>query len=161
MKMLEAEKDLDIYCAHEAGHITYFLKMGAHETEFAYKGPTIYFNFEINNFDFFPCAVAKPKKDVRDYEDLELLAKASAAGGVFEKELEGSTTLGDKNDRFKFHTVYAIALNVGIIPKETEQQMWDRAQDEVKSELGNESNLAAARKLAGEIKRKCFQIASA
>jgi hypothetical protein len=159
MKMLEMEKDLDVYCAHEAGHITYFLKMGATESEFVYKGPTIYFNFEMNNFDIFPCAVAKPKTELRDNQDLELLAKASAAGGVFEKELEGSTTLGDKNDRFKFHTAYAVALNLGFIPRQTEQQMWELAQNDVKSDLINESNIAAARKLTKEIKKKCFQIA--
>lgn len=157
MKMLEVEKDLDIYCAHEAGHIIYFLQMGAKDSEFEYCGPTIYFDVAIGNFNCFPCAVGKPKLPVRNNADLKSFAKISVAGGVCEKALEGSTDTGDKDDRHKFRVAFAGALTDGIIPTQTEQDMWEWAQAEVRLELANESSKMEARRIAKDIKRKCFQ----
>jgi hypothetical protein len=157
MKMLEAEKDLDIYCAHEAGHITYFLKTGAKESDFVYHGPTLYFNPVPGKLCFYPCAVGQPKMTVLNDEDLRSFAKISVAGGVFEKELEGSDNLGDKDDRVKFHVEYAGLLTDGIVPSLIEQDMWEWARDEVKLELANESKMAEARQIAKSIKMKCFQ----
>ena len=94
MKMLEAEKDLDIYCAHEAGHITHYLKAGASESDIAYHGPTLYFNPAPGRVCFYPCAVLLSIKPVQTDADLRSLARISVAGGVFEKELEGSDNLG-------------------------------------------------------------------
>jgi hypothetical protein len=159
-KMLESEKDLDIFCAHEAGHLTYFLKMGLLESELAFHGPTIYYNFEIADFIFYPCAVLKPKKPFQTEAGLKLIAQACVAGGVFEKELEGSSNLGDKADRQLFHSFYAVALIEGVIPTQTEQEMWERAQDEVRRELMGESNLTAARERAKQIKTRCFQLSA-
>jgi len=157
MKMLETEKDLDIYCAHEAGHITYFLKTGAKESDFVYCGPTICFDPVPGKFCFFPCAVGKPKKSVQNNADLMSLAKISVAGGIFEKELEDSDNTGDKSDRHLFHKAYAVLLTDGVIPSQTEDDMWEWARNEVRLELGNESSIAEARKIAESVKVKCFQ----
>jgi hypothetical protein len=160
MKMLQAEKDLDIYCAHESGHITYFLKTGVDESEFVYQGPTIYFEPKLGKIRCYPCAVGKPKMTIRNNEDLMWYAKISVAGGVFEKELEGSDYLGDKDDHCKFHTAYEVAMTDGIIPSQTEDDMWKWAQSEVRLELANESEIAEAREIAKSIKTKCFQVIS-
>jgi hypothetical protein len=157
MKMLEAEKDLDIYCAHEAGHITYCLKGGAKESDIAYHGPTLYFNPVPGKFCFYPCAVALPTKVVQNVADLSALARISVAGGVFEKELEGSDNLGDKDDRQRFHLGYAVLLTNGIVPSQSEDDMWTCASSEVRLELADESNRMAARKMADNVKIKCFR----
>jgi hypothetical protein len=156
MEMLEIEKGLDIYCAHEAGHITYFLKTGAKESDLVYCGPTLYFNPVPGKFCFYPCGVGQPKMSVQNDQDLRLFAKISVAGGVFEKELEGSDNLGDKDDRQKFHGSYAIALTDGIIPSQTEQDMWEWARNEVRLALADESRMIEARQIARNIKLKCF-----
>jgi hypothetical protein len=159
-KMLTLEKDLVMYCVHEAGHVTYSLKMGAQESSFVYHGPTIYFEPVPGEFRYFPCGVAIPKISPQNKTELEHLARISAAGGVFEEELENSTNLGDKDDRNKFHTGYAVALTNGVIPTQTEQEMWDWARNEIKSDLRQQAACIAARKLAEKIKERCFQIVS-
>lgn len=155
--MLETEKDLDIYCAHEAGHIAYFLKTGAKESDVVYYGPTIYFDPTSGRFCSLPCAVARPKPVVRNDADLRSFAKTSVAGGVFEKELQGSEILGDKGDRGTFHTAYAIALTDGVVPSLSEQDMWEWARREVALELADEFNTNEVRKIAEGVKKKCFQ----
>jgi hypothetical protein len=158
VKMLELEKDLDIYCAHEAGHVAHFLRAGGKESEFVYCGPTIYFDPVPGKFRSYPCGVGKPRKIIQTAADLESFARISVAGGVFEKELEGSSNPGDKDDRYKFHTAYAVALVDGIIPTHTEQDMWLRAQEEVGLELATESGAIQAGRIAKNIKVKCFQV---
>jgi hypothetical protein len=144
MKMLETEKDLDIYSAHEAGHIIYFLKAGAQESDFIYCGPTIYFEPVPGELRYFPCGVGKPKMTISNETDLKSFAKISVAGGVFEKELEDSDNLGDKDDRGKFHKAYAMAITDGIVPTQTEEDMWQWARSEVRLELMNETNMREA-----------------
>lgn len=157
MKMLEAEKDLAIYCAHEAGHITYFLKVGAKESDFVYHGPTLYFDLVPGKVCFYPCGVGIPKMTIQNEADLKSFAKISVAGGVFEKELIGTDDLGDKDDRGKFHKAYAISLTDGILPSQSEQDMWGWARSEVRAELADEFNMTEARKIAESVKVKCFQ----
>jgi hypothetical protein len=158
-KMLETEEELDTYAIHEAGHLTYFLRMGIPEPEITYDGPTILYSSETQEFIFYPCAVRIPKKYL-DAANLESLAKAAAAGGVYESELEKGHNLGDKSDRHSLHRAYAIRLTRGVIPAKSENDMWEWAQNEVRLELALESNRADAFKKAEVIKEKCFRISN-
>lgn len=157
--ILQEEKALDVYCVHEAGHVIVFLKAGARESDFIYKRPTIYYNVEIKDFDYFPCAVKPTKRDeLRTEADLESLARAAVAGGIFELELMKSINIGDTDDRDRFHEAYDEAVNQGMKVKRTEKNMWDWAQGEVTKELRAQALQAEGHERATDIRARCFQL---
>ena len=153
-KMLEKEADVDVYAIHEAGHLAYFLRMGIPESEIIFRGPTILHKLEIGEFVYFPCELRVHKKYLNDV-DLESLAKAAAAGGVYERELKGTRYLGDTVDREVFHSRYSVR---SIAPAKDESEMWEWAQNEVRLDLTHESNRTEAYKNAKRIREKCFRV---
>jgi len=158
-EMLMMEDQIDIYCAHEAGHATYFIQSGAKETDIGYQGPTIFFDTEAGTVAFFPCAAYRVNPPaIKNIDDLRSVARIGVAGGIVEKVLENSTDLGDADDRQKFKRAYRDAIANEILPDQSEEDMWLSAKEEVSRDLSGESSRISARNLATKIKHECFQL---
>jgi hypothetical protein len=135
---LTAPGFIPVLCAHEAAHVIYFAAAGTQN--FQPLPATIYYDATIDDYAGHLAAVqildTPPFVEGKFWEQLAMLARAHAAGGVVARKLRPSSDGGDQDDKDRFKLMcemFSADPNFSIDVEE----YWKKAQDSVVDDLEN------------------------
>jgi hypothetical protein len=164
---LAAPNSIDIFCAHEAGHLIFFRRAGF--TQFKFYGPTMTYDAintfadESERYNYFIAAVRTPEANqLQGYNDdlLNSLARGAAAGEVFNEIRQRHPPVPiDKSSDFDGFDLYCRnALRKNLSIGYDAEGRWKRARKEVEVYLGNRINENEIKTALMEVKYGCFGI---
>ncbi len=164
---LSQPRMIKIFCLHEAGHLSYFEPIrkiiGPDTPKLKFVGPRIFYNGLKSEFEFNPAAIKTPFQECGlQYTDeiMDHITRGAVAGGIFLQELEHMPIGGDSEDSVVFNTHFDLARGQNWMPTRSKVRMWTDAQNEVRSNLQNETFKQLVLERAAELEAEHFSLQS-